>query len=331
MSARLGATVVPVRYVRMLAGVLFAVAMGLPWIAARQHLVRFDAGPSAQGLSKPIRLRPDSVQLPGGTFVMGSPASEADRQDDETPHSVNVAPFAIFRTEVTLAQWEAVMGTRPNDCAYGCEDFHPVHKISMYDALRYANRLTDKENSLANADQPKMTRCYDETNWSWDRVCTGYRLPTEAEWEYAARAGTTTAYSFGNDKKELCRYGNFGDAAAKGAHPGWKFVDDICDDGVPNLAPVGAYVANPWGLYDMHGNVWEWVWDKYEPYSDKPVTSDNDKRADTVTNAGSRVLRGGAFSNVPWRLRSASRGGDEPSVTFGNFGFRCVRVVPPQH
>jgi formylglycine-generating enzyme required for sulfatase activity len=270
-----------------------------------------------------VQLRPELVELPWGTFWMGSPEGEAGRGDDEKRHRAEVGPFAICRTEVTLGQWQAVMGTRPNNCSYGCADEHPVQNVSWEDAIRYLNRLTDRENQKRGASD-QWTRCYEEGTWAWNQACTGYRLPTEAEWEYAARAGTETAYSFGDSAKDLCTYGNGADQSAKRKHLDWT-VNEACDDRAEDLAPVGRFKENPWFLYDMHGNVWEWAWDWYGPYPDQAP------RGYAGPDSGrERVLRGGSFGNGPWGLRSSVRVRFVPSNTVELWGFRCARGSRPR-
>lgn len=312
----------PVWLVQGMAVVFGAGAVGMPWVAGWVGAIGVEEG-------SVLQLRPELVELPGGVFMMGSPEGEKNRGEDETQHPMEVEPFLICRTEVTLGQWEAVMGTRPNDCRYGCENEHPVQNVSWEDAIRYMNALTELENQTLSEGK-KLKPCYaqEQGKWVWeDRKCTGYRLPTEAEWEYAARAGTKTAYSFGDDEKELCKYGNGADASAKRKHSEWSWALDGCDDSYADLAPVGKFKANLWGLYDMHGNVWEWVWDWYAPYPENAKAGYGGP--ETMTD-GFRVLRGGSFDYGPWGLRSSYRSRVWPSFRYWYYGFRCVRGSPQQ-
>ncbi len=251
-------------------------------------------------------LRPDLMLLPGGSFRMGSPADEPNRFDDEGPqHEVTVSPFFLCRTEITQENWEAVMGDNPTNCDSGCDKL-PVHSISWLDAVDFMNRLTELENT-AYASDKQMSLCYEISGEeaSWDRSCTGYRLPTEAEWEYAARAGTVTAYSFGNDASELDEYAWHAGNSDNRVHE------------------VGAKRANPWGLYDMHGNVYEWVWDWYGPYGAQAATNPTGPE-----EGSSRVLRGGSFVVGPRLLRSARRGRYQPVGRDLSWvsGVRCARA-----
>jgi len=271
-------------------------------------------------------LRPEMVWLPGGAFEMGSPEGEGSA-DERPRHAVTVSGFAIARTEVTVAHYEAVMGARPSDCAFGCEDAMPVQSVSWEDAVRYANRLTELENEV-RPEGPRLTRCYEEGTWAWDRECTGYRLPTEAEWEYAARAGSPGKWSFGEEEKELCKYGNVADASAKKKYPGWTVTD--CDDGFENLAPVGSYRANAWGLHDMYGNVWEWVYDWYDEGFYGREESKVTNPVNMMTGARvDRVLRGGSFYVWPENVRSAYRLRYLPTVQDWVVGLRVVRGRAP--
>ncbi|WP_437307898.1 SUMF1/EgtB/PvdO family nonheme iron enzyme [Sorangium sp. So ce388] len=274
------------------------------------------------------------VRLPGGRFQMGSPASEAGHWEDEARHPAEVWPFEMSVHEVTQKQWTLVMGTRPFDCDYGCGDDLPAQNVRWVDAVRFLNALTDRENKARPANAQR-TRCYEEKGgtWTWEPGCTGYRLPTEAEWEYAARAGTETAYSFGEDAKEACKYGNGADLSAKKnqKYTGWT-VNEACADGFADLAPVGRFQPNAWGLHDMHGNVWEWVWDWYGEYPKQAEAS----YAGPKTGS-ERVLRGGSFLREPERLRCSSRISRGPSDPVGRLpsdsvvsrGVRCARGAPP--
>jgi formylglycine-generating enzyme required for sulfatase activity len=268
-------------------------------------------------------------KLPGGTFDMGSPQTERLRienpdfdktssplllSDPERLHPVEVSPFELAVTEVTNAQWKAVMGASPNHCNQLCADTHPVQNVTWLMAVEYLNELTARE-------MTGLTPCYEQrgNDWAWVKGCTGYRLPTEAEWEYAARAGTKSAYSFGDDPAKL------------GEHA-W-FMGNSDD----KTHPVREKLQNPWGLHDMHGNVWEWVWDWYDDEYDGFVT----RNPRGPQNGAYRVLRGGSFRSMPVRLRSAERselwwlhlhrygfGPSDPSV---DIGFRCARGSPPAY
>jgi formylglycine-generating enzyme required for sulfatase activity len=270
--------------------------------SGKEHVVRIDK-----------KVTMSMVKLAGDTFTMGSPKSETDHEDDERQHEATVSGFWIAQTEVTQAQWKAVMGNSPSDCDYGCGDDFPVNRVSWEDAVKFSNALSTKLG---------LAECYahEGGEWSWAAVCDGIRLPTEAEWEYAARAGTTTAYSFGSSVEDLCSYGNFADASAKKAHPDWSFVTNVCDDAHANLAPVKTFNHNLWRLYDMHGNVWEWVWDRYDEYPKGAVVDHRGPPA-----GDKRVLRGGSFRDDPQDLRSADRVRLRPSYSYRDVGFRCVR------
>lgn len=266
-------------------------------------------------------MRPALVQVSGGTFLMGSPPTEVGRNNNETQHRVQVSSFVMCETEVTQAQFVAVAGDLPTNCRGACGDTLPAHGISWVDAADYLDGLSRKEG---------LRPCYsvrEGANISWDRSCDGYRLPTEAEWEYAARAGTTTAYSYGDARSELCKHAN----GAK----------EKCDDGFRGLAPVGSFRAshgNPWGLLDLHGNVYEWVWDGYDTFygmdgaqvADVNLVTTNPSGPPTPLNVRVRVMRGGSFGLSPRYLRSADRFRTNYSDRDPSFGFRCVRGTPSE-
>ncbi len=260
----------------------------------------------------------DMVRIQGGTFTMGSPASEAGRDSDETQRRVTVSDFYMGKYEVTQGEWEAVMGSNPS----GFKGTNlPVEQVSWYEAVEYCNKRSEKEGLTPayriekGLSDPNNKSKYDEVRWlvTWDRNANGYRLPTEAEWEYACRAGTMTAFSTGNNltTNEANYDGNYPyNGNAKGTYR-------------EKTTAVGSFAANPWGLYDMHGNVLEWCWDWYDYYSSGAQTDPVGAASGTY-----RVLRGGGWGNVGHLVSSAYRGNDDPGYRYGgNGGFRLVRPL----
>ena len=193
-------------------------------------------------------------------------------------------PFYIQKTEVTQGQWKKVMENNPSrfkDCGNDC----PVENVSWYCTQKFIKKLNDMDGTYT------------------------YRLPTEAEWEYAARAGTTTEFSFGDDVGKLDEYGWYGNNSGGRTHP------------------VGRKLPNAFGLYDMHGNVWEWCEDQWhDNYKGAPV--DGSARVDRDKSA-ERVLRGGAYNNNVGICRSANRNRNIPGFQNINYGFRLV-LLPGQ-
>lgn len=217
----------------------------------------------------------DLVWIPPGTFTMGSPASEGGRDSDETLHQVTLTRgFWMGATEVTQAQWEAVMGTNPSNFT-GAN--RPVEQVAWGDCVEFCRRVSQR------------------TGQTFD-------LPTEAEWEYACRAGTPTAYSFGNSESELGSYAWY-DANSN---------DETHD--------VRQKRENAWGLYDMHGNVFEWCTDWYGEY---PIGAVRDPTG--PASGESRVVRGGSKANDPQILRAAYRVRSAPGDSFIILGMRAVR------
>ncbi|MDR1315914.1 MAG: formylglycine-generating enzyme family protein [Spirochaetales bacterium] len=233
------------------------------------------------------------VRISNGTFTTGSPDSDTDRFDNETRHQVQVSDFSIGKYEVTQKEYEEVMGTNPSEFK---GDALPVEQVSWFDAIEYCNRRSLME---------KLTPAYtisgsgDNRQVTWNRDADGYRLPTEAEWEYVCRAGTTAPYSSGGSV----------DSA------GW--YDENSGD---TTHPVGQKKANAWGLYDMHGNVWEWCWDWYEEYPDGA-------QADPAgaASGSDRVRRGGSWLSDARGLRSTLRSNSTPSFRDSSIGFRLAR------
>jgi len=235
-----------------------------------------------------------TVEVAGGEFLMGSAARDDLADEDERPqHRVGVSGFRIARTPVTAGLYARVGGQ-----AEPADPQRPVTEVSWQAALRFCNRLSDLHGHR---------RCYRRAWWApWRLRCVwsadGYRLPTEAEWEYACRAGTSGRWSFGDDEGRLGNYAWF-----KGNSDGRTHT-------------VAGKRPNPWGLYDMHGNVWELCGDHYGDYRAKPAQNPRGPRSD-----GNRVFRGGSSWFTPGVLRCACRGVDLESWRWDR-GFRCVRV-----
>jgi formylglycine-generating enzyme required for sulfatase activity len=241
----------------------------------------------------------DFVHIEGGMFIMGSPSSEVDHEDDEAQHQVTVSSFYMGKYELTQAEYKAVMGTNPS---YFKGDKLPVEKVSWHDAIEYCNKRSEKEG---------LTPAYtvNAKNVTWNKNAKGYRLPTEAEWEYACRSGTAMPFSTGNNI-------TINQANYNGNYPYNKNMKGTYR---AKTTEVGNFATNRWGLYDMHGNVWEWCWDWYGGYS-LPMQSD----PDGAVSGAYRVRRGGSCFNYGQHLRSAYRNYYSPGDRNKNIGFRLV-------
>jgi formylglycine-generating enzyme required for sulfatase activity len=246
----------------------------------------------------------DFVRINGGDFTMGSPEGELHRESDETPHQVQVSSFYMGKYEVTQREYDAVMGGNPSRFK---GPHLPVEQVSWFDAIAYCNARSQKE---------ALTPAYsiNGEKVSWNRNADGYRLPTEAEWEYAARAGTRTPFNTGNDiTTDQANY--------NGNYPYKQQGSGIYRE---HTTPVGSFVPNSWGLYDMHGNVNEWCWDWYGIYS-----AETQQDPPGAASGSSRVNRGGGWSSYAKYLRSAIRNYNMPSYRYSNRGFRLVRSSVP--
>jgi formylglycine-generating enzyme required for sulfatase activity len=263
------------------------------------------------------------VQIPGGSFQMGSPANEQGRGGDETQHRITISPFYMSKYEVTQRVYQKVMGTNPSRFK---GDNLPVEQVSWYDAIEFCNKLSQQEGLTPaytidkNRSDPNNQNSDDTVKWTvtWNRNANGYRLPTEAEWEYACRAGTTTRYWSGNDETSLAGKANVADLTAKEKYPNWTIVN--IRDGYADTSPVGSFAPNPWGLYDMSGNVWEWCWNWYGTY---PSGAQTDPRG--ASSGSFRVFRGGSGASSAALVRSANRRNNTPSFPHYYLGFRLVR------
>jgi len=224
---------------------------------------------------------------------MGDPPNETGRYDGGDQHNVKLTQgFWLGETEVTQIQWFRMMGHNPSRSG-NCDEC-PVENVSWLDAVEFAQRFSKWAG---------LEVCYEIRGEEvvWDRFCQGYRLPTEAEWEYAARADTVTAYWTGPSLSP--EQANFGRSVGK-------------------TVEVGSYAENPWGLYDVHGNVWEWLWDWYGDYPADKLTIDTEG----PTEGSGRVLRGGSWSNFARYERSAFRYAHGPGNRDSYLGFRLARV-----
>ncbi len=229
------------------------------------------------------------VAIQPGTFTMGSPPSEAGRDTDERQHRVRITRgFWLKATEVTQREWTAVMGSNPSQHS-SCGNC-PVEMVSWFDAVKYCNALSRKEG---------LPECYSADGSRFEGLsCRGYRLPTEAEWEYAARAGATGA-----------RYGDL-DAIA------WY------NGNANSTQPVGRKQPNAWGLYDVQGNVWEWTNNWYGSYSGDVTDPTGPSKAKV------RLNRGRSFTCDAHEVRFAYRSGNRPDRRYNSLGFRPARSLP---
>jgi formylglycine-generating enzyme required for sulfatase activity len=236
-------------------------------------------------------LGPEMVRIPGGRFTMGSPETEPERVGVERQHEVEVETFAIGRCQVTFAEYdafaEATGGEMPDDGGWG-RGRRPVINVSWDDATAYAQ-------------------------WLSEQTGQEYRLPTEAEWEYAARAGSTTAFWWGDTIHT--DQANYDGRVAYNDGPTGEYRGQT--------VPVGQFEANAFGLYDVHGNVWEWTCSFY----DRDYAGGETRCAEPGSE-GRRVLRGGSWDYEPWWLRSAYRSYFGPANRVDDVGFRLARAVP---
>lgn len=273
-----------------------------------------EQAPEPEPEPQPFRAT-DMVRIAAGCFAMGSAASEVGRHDNEARHSVCVESYSISRYEVTRGQyadfvrdtgretpdtchtygdggWGSRSGHSWQNPGYVQGDDHPVTCVSRHDALAYAE-------------------------WLSERQGTDYRLPTEAEWEYAARAGSGSARHWGESSAQACAWGNVGDQVLDRHHRDWSWQVHRCDDGHVYTAPVGSFRLNLYGLHDMLGNVWEWTCSAYD--ADYRGTEGRCSRDDR-----NGVVRGGSWSNSPRWVRAAARFENRVDARFDLVGFRLA-------
>ena len=263
------------------------------------------------GSTNNAELTNDLILINGGTYLMGSPETEMQRETDEVQHEVTVSDFYIGRYEVTQKEYEEVMGENPSN--FEGENL-PVENVTWYDAIEYCNKLSEKE---------RLTPVYtiDGENVSWDRSANGYRLPTEAEWEYAARAGTTTPFNTENSisDEEANYYGHY----PYGIEENYFTQENLeTEPGQyrQTTVEVDSFSPNKWGLYNIHGNVAEWCFDYYGAYD-----LENTDNPSGPTTGTLRINRGGGWNDYAKHLRCAYRASTTPDQKMSNIGFRVVR------
>ena len=262
------------------------------------------------------------VLVPWGRFVMGSSEDDVLAKDDERPsRNIEIGGFWITETPITNQQYRWYVDKTGNESGFWTDkryngENQPVIGVTWYNAVEFCNHLSTRCG---------LTLCYDihGTNVTWNRRANGYRLPTEAEWEFACRAGTNSRWFFGDDEAMLSEYACFGET-----------------DGLTQ--PVASKQPNPWGLFDMLGNTHEWCWDWYARYRGTPLSDGvrnpggpvvpppvelwDPNRKQTI-KCGAKVLRGGSYRMGADALRPASRSKDLPESWHGVVGFRCARNV----
>jgi formylglycine-generating enzyme required for sulfatase activity len=283
------------RTVASLAGLLLITAAGVGCNTA---------GPASVGGPTPPTITTKSgiemVVIPAGSFEMGS---RHGREDEAPVHRVTIDSFLMDRYEVTQTAFDKIGQSEalPNPSHFKGADL-PVEQVTWPQAARFCNARSRFEG---------LTPCYNEDNGECNFQANGYRLPTEAEWEYACRAGTDSDYSCGSEARALGDFAWFADNSGKKTHP------------------VGQKKPNPWGLFDMHGNVAEWCQDAYDKgyYQGGP-----DKNPRGPADGKENVLRGGSWKSAADALRSAARIGETPGFSDAclardAIGFRCVRAA----
>ncbi len=273
---------------------------------ARQPAVQRCASPAVSGPATPGTVvkdcaeSPDLILIRGGSFKMGDVLGNG--YDYERPvHEVHIEEFMIGRYEVTVAEWMACV--QAGACVWNGSGLdtvpnHPVATVSWDEVKQY----------LA---------------WLSRRTGRQYRLPSEAEWEYAARAGSETQYPWGNIEAAVCTHANVLDSSGRKANPDWTWSVG-CDDGFARAAPVGSFPPNDWGLYDVIGNVWEWVADCWHGNYDGAPDNGAPWLEDGCTK---RVNRGGGWGNHPRTTRLSTRDGDIHTAHSDGLGFRVARNV----
>jgi formylglycine-generating enzyme required for sulfatase activity len=267
---------------------------GAQWQVERQE-VRVQACEVPLGEGESLRL----IQIPEGEFTMGSPATELDRLDDEGPqHRVRLGGFKLGQTPVTQAQWAVVarwprveLDLKPDPSRFK-GGLRPVERVSWKQAMEFCRRLSQRTGSA-------------------------FTLPSEAQWEYACRAGSTTPFAFGATlTDQLANY-----------NPNYTYADGPKGEYREQTTPVGMFPANAWGLHDMHGNVWEWCLDHWHGNYEGAPSDGSAWLKPSSRDWESRPLRGGSWGIIPRFCRSAYRDLNGPGLAGNNIGFRVVCLL----
>jgi formylglycine-generating enzyme required for sulfatase activity len=278
---------------------------------------------------------PEMVVIGAGSFSMGSPQSEADRDADEGPQrSVTIQrSFALGRYELTVGEFKRfvqaasyVTEAERNVGQQGCRAWDASDgKFDWRAGLSWRNPGFEQADS-----HPVVCVSWNDAQayiaWLGRQTGQTYRLPSEAEWEYAARAGSSTSRPWGDDPKDACRHANVADQSKSPSGRTWTKKHE-CSDGYWFTAPAGSYAANRFGLSDMMGNAWEWVQDCYDEKAYAGQAA-NDGRAHEVAGCSTRVLRGGSWGDIPQIVRSASRVRSTPDNRSFSTGVRLARMLP---
>jgi formylglycine-generating enzyme required for sulfatase activity len=271
---------------------------------------------------QPCPFCPELVAVPSGNFTMGAAASEGN-SSERPGHAVAIArPFALGKFAVTRGEFAAFVNATGHKMEGGCNLYTTKWEIQQDRSWR-SPPVFQQEDS-----HPVVCVSWGDAHafvaWLSQQTGKPYRLPTEAEWEHAERAGTTTRFHFGSEEAEFCRFGNAADQTAKKSHPSWPVLP--CSDGYVHTAPVGSFLPNQFGLYDMIGNARQWVEDCYhESYDSAP----SDGSAWTEADCKRHVIRGAAWTTFPEALRSSLRSWGGVNFRCFNAGFRVARTLTP--
>ncbi len=268
---------------------------------------------------------PEMVVLPGGEFSLGSPPGEIGRGADEDQIRVAAPAFAISRFPITRGEYARFVDASGRSAGNGC--WTDRETLGVW-ALDKASSWRDPGFAQTDRHPAVCVNWTDAASFAWwmtQQTGRPYRLVSEAEYEYANRGGRTTPYFWGSDPNTGCRYANAADETVRRVFPNWSAM--TCTDGYERTSPVGAYSSNPYGLFDMSGNVWSWTADCYvNSYASNPANG----AANTAGDCRSRALRGGSWDSFPLGLRSALRDWYSPVSRSGRFGFRIARSLPPR-